>query len=178
MDREAVLAMAESAKVRKLAIWGLIGVAGCIAVSKLVKWIREKAKESESKREAEKARKKLQEATGTDDIVNTETADSIAKALKQSFDYTFGTDLETFDRQMAQIKNCGDWYIVRKAFGQQGYGVTGSPMWGEGEKLDLIGWCRKELSGARLKKCEELNDEANKMGLGGMSNSSTGNTLL
>ncbi len=176
MDREAVLAMAESAKVRKLAIWGLIGVAGCIAVGKLVKWIREKAKESEAKREAEKAITELKKKGNTD--MNVQTAESIAKALKQSFDYTFGTDLETFDRQMAQIKSCGDWYIVRKAFGQQGYGVTGSPMWGEGEKLDLIGWCRKELSGARLKKCEELNDEANKMGLGGVPNSSTGNTLL
>lgn len=62
---------------------------------------------------------------------------------------------ETVYRSVARwLHNGKDWLAVIKAFGVKPYGTTGTPWFGDGTQLDLMGWFRKELSGSLLKDIE------------------------
>ena len=144
------------------------GVVTLVVVGrKVVRYIKEKRVAREAEEAAQNAITNLKKA-GISSTLTQQAVKSIADALLQAFDYTWGTDLTIVDNCLAQIQTAGDWYAVRKTFGIKPYGTTGTPWVGSGTMLDLIGWCRKELSGSRLERCEALDREVNSVNLSGL----------
>ena len=71
-----------------------------------------------------------------------------AKALYSAMEST-GTDTDVIDNVVARYRTA-DWNCLIAKFGMPAYGTFGSPVFGSGTPLTLIGWFRRELSGARL----------------------------
>lgn len=146
---------------------GVIGVVAAIIVGKKIfTYIKERRAEAEREKAAKDALQQLKKS-GLVSNLNEEEVKLIANQLFEAFNYTWGTDLDLFDLYFGKIKNAADWYAVKKAFGKQPYGSTGTPIWGSGEELDLIGWCNRELSGSRLQKCLEWENAVASTGLKG-----------
>ena len=72
-----------------------------------------------------------------------------AKALYSAMEST-GTDTDVIDNIVARYRTADDWNCLIAKFGKPAYGTFGSPVFGSGTPLTLIGWFRRELSGARL----------------------------
>lgn len=72
-----------------------------------------------------------------------------AKALYSAMEST-GTDTDIIDQVVARYKTADDWNCLIAKFGTPAYGTFGSPMFGSGTPLTLVGWFRRELSGSRL----------------------------
>ena len=72
-----------------------------------------------------------------------------AKALYSAMEST-GTDTDVIDNVVARYRTADDWNCLIAKFGMPAYGTFGSPVFGSGTPLTLIGWFRRELSGARL----------------------------
>lgn len=79
--------------------------------------------------------------------IDDKTAEAIAKSLYNAMD-GMGTD-ETAIYDLICVRNkltSADIIEINKAFGLQEYGTFGSPFFGSGEFLNLVGWFQKELS--------------------------------
>lgn len=72
-----------------------------------------------------------------------------AKALYSAMEST-GTDTDVIDNVVARYRTADDWNCLIAKLGMPAYGTFGSPVFGSGTPLTLIGWFRRELSGARL----------------------------
>ena len=72
-----------------------------------------------------------------------------ANALYSAMEST-GTDTDVIDNVVARYRTADDWNCLIAKFGMPAYGTFGSPVFGSGTPLTLIGWFRRELSGARL----------------------------
>ena len=92
--------------------------------------------------EEERALMKSKERT-----IDDTTASSIARALFEAMDGA-GTDEDLIEEVLITRNRLtsGDIVAVNKAFGIQQYGSLGTPWWGNGEDLNLVGWFMRELS--------------------------------
>lgn len=103
---------------------------------------RQKRLQERVNSEEERALMKSQERT-IDDM----TAASIARALFEAMDGA-GTDEDLIEEVLITRNRLtsGDIVAVNAAFGVQQYGSLGTPWWGNGEDLNLVGWFMRELS--------------------------------
>ncbi len=92
--------------------------------------------------EEERALMKSKERT-----IDDTTASSISRALFEAMDGA-GTDEDLIEEVLITRNRLtsGDIVAVNKAFGIQKYGSLGTPWWGNGEDLNLVGWFMRELS--------------------------------
>lgn len=95
--------------------------------------------------------------TTDNEVKQTITADQaklFANNLFEAFNVWNGTDTDVVKTIIAKLHNGKDWLAVIKAFGVKPYGTTGTPWFGDGTLLDLVGWFRKELSGSLMQDIE------------------------
>lgn len=91
-------------------------------------------------------------------VTQTITADQaklFANNLFEAFNVWNGTDTDVVKSGIGKLKNGKDWIAVIKAYGVKPYGTTGTPWFGDGIQLDLVGWFRKELSGSLMQNIED-----------------------
>lgn len=86
--------------------------------------------------------------------ISSEQAKLFANNLFEAFNVWNGTDTDVIKSVIGKLKNGKDWLAVIKAFGVKPYGTTGTPWFGDGIQLDLVGWFRKELSGSLMQEIE------------------------
>ena len=106
---------------------------------------KHKAERDADRRLKDNANKAVTSATGRN--ITDDKAKSIANALFEAMD-GIGTD-ETEIYTILVVNNklsSLDLVAVYEAFGNKEYGTFGTPWWGSGDKLDLIGWIKKEMS--------------------------------
>lgn len=116
----------------------------CFATIKTWKWIKSVKAEKELKEKIDTITK-----DATTQVLTRKLSDSAVKEkVEQIYDAMegFGTD-ESVLKQVLIDENpsVADLQAIYKEFGTRGYGTFGSPLWGEGEKLDLMGWIKKEV---------------------------------
>lgn len=135
----------------KAAGFTALGVAALVIGVRVVKRIRD----NKGQKELSKAVNSL---TTSDSQAAQTISDSQAKLfanmLFEAFNVWNGTDTDVVRSVISKLRNGKDWLAVIKAFGIKPYGTTGTPWFGEGTQLDLMGWFRKELSGSLLKEIE------------------------
>lgn len=137
-----------------------VGIAA-LGVTSLVIGVRvyKRFKAGSEQRSLEEAVKKL---TTTDTTIKQSISDNQAKlfanSLFEAFNVWHGTDIDVVRTIIAKLHNGKDWLAVIKAFGVRPYGTTGTPWFGDGTQLDLVGWFRKELSGSLMQEIENTLD--------------------
>lgn len=107
-----------------------------------------------NKNKAEKdAEKRLSEITDNAEQnavvrkITDDKAKSIADALLDAMDGIGTDETEIYNILVVNNKLSSlDIVAIYKAFGVQEYGTFGKPWWGSGERLDLTGWIKKEMS--------------------------------
>lgn len=137
----------------------LLKAAGITALSvtalvigvRVVKRIREGKTEKELTHAVESLTTTDKEVPQT---ISTEQAKLFANTLFEAFNVWNGTDTDVVKSVIGKLKNGKDWLAVIKAFGVKPYGTTGTPWFGDGIQLDLVGWFRKELSGSLMQEIE------------------------
>lgn len=135
--------------IAKVAILG----AGGFATYKIFGWLKER---NRKKKLREIADSEMERALENSNIptIDEMRAKEIAEALYNAMS-GFGTN-EDLISDILVVRNrftSGDIILINNAFGLQDYGTYGSPMWGDGTPLNLVGWLRNELSmGSELYK--------------------------
>lgn len=129
----------------KYAQIGLI-VAGGFVGYKFIGSINKKKRNAELKKIAN-SEMEVALQNSTQQTIDEMRAVEIAKALFTAMDGV-GTD-ENAIEDILILRNrftSGDIILINNAFGLQEYGTTGSPYWGSGTPLNLVGWFKQELS--------------------------------
>lgn len=136
-----------------------LGVTALVIGVRVVKRIREHRNEKELSNA-------VNSLTTTDTQVSqsitSEQAKLFANTLFEAFNVWNGTDTDVIKSVIGKLHNGKDWLAVIKAFGVKPYGTTGTPWFGDGIQLDLVGWFRKELSGSMM---EEIETKLSKYGI-------------
>lgn len=110
-------------------------------------------KNSKAERDAEKKLKEIREQ-GTDKLIEQATtrtitdnqAEEYARQLLDAMN-GIGTDEEKIKRIIIDEGLTGlDLNAIVEKFGIKDYGTFGEPLWGEGEKLNLMQWINKEIA--------------------------------
>lgn len=142
-------AVAKVAKLKKdkIALIALGSIIAGGAVFGIVKGVRyyksTKAEQDAKERNGEiqqQAQKKVMDRKMSD-------ADASVKAkdLLDAMD-GMGTDEEVIKRVLLdENPSVTDLQAIVNAFGTQDYGTFGKPLWGNGEKLNLMEWLKKEV---------------------------------
>lgn len=123
-----------------------MGVGGLFIGYKIYNSIQRKKRDAELKAIAN-SEMEVALQNSTQQTIDTMRANEIAKALFTAMD-GIGTD-EDLIEDILVIKNrftSGDIILINNAFGLQEYGTTGSPYWGSGTPLNLVGWFKNELN--------------------------------
>lgn len=128
-----------------------LGVTALVIGVRVVKRIRENKGQKELSRAVNSLTTTDSQAAQT---ITADQAKLFANTLFEAFNVWNGTDTDAVRSVIAKLHNGKDWLAVIKAFGVKPYGTTGTPWFGDGTQLDLMGWFRKELSGSLLKDIE------------------------
>lgn len=107
-----------------------------------------------NKHKAERdAEKRLEQRTENAEInavtrsITDDKAKSIAEALFNAMDGMGTDETEIYNILVVNNKLSSlDLVAVYNAFGTHEYGTFGTPWWGSGKPLDLIGWIKEEMS--------------------------------
>ena len=133
-----------------------LGVTGLVVGVRVYR----RLKASSEQRSLEEAVKKLTtNDTEVKQTISDDTARLLATSLFEAFNVWNGTDTDVIRTIIAKLHNGKDWLAVIRAFGVRPYGTTGTPWFGDGTQLDLVGWFRKELSGSLMQEIENALDK-------------------
>lgn len=124
----------------------VIAVGGAFGAYKLFGWLKDRSRKKQLK-EIANSEMEVALENATTPTIDDLRATEIAKALYEAMDGA-GTD-ESLISDILVLRNrftSGDIIKINNAFGYQEYGTFGSPLWGSGEDLNLVGWLKKELS--------------------------------
>ena len=136
-----------------------LGVTALVIGVRVVKRIREHRNEKELSNAVNSLTTTDKEVAQS---ITSEQAKIFANTLFEAFNVWNGTDTDVVKSVITKLKNGKDWLAVIKAYGVKPYGTTGTPWFGDGIQLDLVGWCRKELSGSLM---QEIEDKLSKYGI-------------
>lgn len=136
-----------------------LGVTALVIGVRVVKRIREHRNEKELSNAVNSLTTTDKEVAQS---ITSEQAKIFANTLFEAFNVWNGTDTDVIKSVIGKLQNGKDWLAVIKAFGVKPYGTTGTPWFGEGIQLDLVGWFRKELSGSMM---EEIETKLSKYGI-------------
>ena len=172
MDTATAMALINQNKSKLPVIIGVIGAAvvGFLVYRKIKAAKEAKAAEEQRNKDISASQQTIDKLaaaglqTTLNDVEVLSLKDKLYNAMKDT-----GTDNDAIAQCFARIQTKGDWYAVMKAFGTPAYGTFGAPVFGSGTPLDLIGWCREELSGEYLKKAEDLQRLVDETGIHGIS---------
>ncbi|MDY4175413.1 MAG: hypothetical protein SOY07_09020 [Bacteroidales bacterium] len=154
----------EQTKIVKVVAYSAAGIAAFVIGKKIIGAIVSSIQSSSNLRNLRKQIDTIGSLATINQTQATKLADSLFQAMKDT-----GTDTNAVTIVLQQVRNEYDWLLIRTAFGTPEYGTVGEPWWGSGTPTDLIGWCRKELSGSLLTTCNTWESKANALGLGGLS---------
>lgn len=120
----------------------VLGVGAWVAIKQINK---HKAERDAEKRLAERTDNAEENAIIR--TISEEKAKSIADALFDAMDGIGTDETEIYNILVVNNKLSSlDIVAIYNAFGVKEYGTFGTPWWGNGEPLDLIGWIKKEMS--------------------------------
>lgn len=119
---------------------------GIFGIAKGVSAYKNHKAEKEAKDNLTELQKKVLDSATNVQKVDDTKAKELAKQLLDAMD-RIGTDLNTIQKIIIDdAPSSLDLLAIMTAFGIQEYGTFGKPLWGSGEKLNLIQWLDREIS--------------------------------
>lgn len=134
-------------------VTGIVLVGGATAMFFVGRKIYRSTTVSKKKKAADKsleeAKKKAMDLLDTNISTGKLNETQVKEAAEKLFEAMdgVGTDLTTIKKILIDDNpTTMDIINISTAFGNREYGTFGSPFWGNGEPLNLIGWLKKEIS--------------------------------
>lgn len=136
---------------KKPAVVGVAVVAGVAVLTivgiKVAKSIKSAKAEKDAKENLEELKKQALEELKVQNLTQAQ-AKAVADSLYDAMNGV-GTDLMTVKKLLIDDKPTTlDIIEIVNAFGVRDYGTFGAPWWGEGDKLNLMEWLKKEVNSA------------------------------